>query len=179
MGWHSNKLTGMRFTFDYFYNLSIILIMSAIISGIIIDTFADLKEEQKFIEEEKTSKCFICSLSRSELERAKVKFQKHIIEDHYMWAYARFLLYLDQVDPSDLTGPESFVKQKIKENNSTYFPNKRCIEMEEKESGEGHLERVCRVRDMDDFRAPLRTIAESAEGINKAENNFKIELKDL
>jgi len=177
--WHSNKLTGMRFTFDYFYNLSIILIMAAIISGIIIDTFADLKEEQTFIEDEQKSKCFICSLTKSELERAKVKFQKHIIEDHYMWAYARFLLFLDQEDPSSLAGPESYVKQLIKENNSTYFPNKRCIEMESGESGEGHLERVCRVRDMDDFRAPLKSIADNTEVIKKAENQFKMELKEL
>jgi len=177
--WPSKKITYLRFTFDYVYNLSIILIMAAIISGIIIDTFADLKEEQSFIEDEQKSKCFICSLSKSELERAKVKFQKHIIQDHYMWAYARFLLYIQEQDPSNLTGPESFVKQKIKENNSTYFPNKRCIEMEGGDSGEGHLERVCRVRDMDDFRAPLRSIADSSDSIKQAENQFKVELKDL
>ena len=33
-------------------------------------------------------------------------------EDHYMWAYARFLLYLDETDPAELNGPESYVKQR-------------------------------------------------------------------
>eukprot|EP00445_Apocalathium_hangoei_P042780 CAMPEP_0203977310 /NCGR_PEP_ID=MMETSP0359-20131031/101550_1 /ASSEMBLY_ACC=CAM_ASM_000338 /TAXON_ID=268821 /ORGANISM="Scrippsiella Hangoei, Strain SHTV-5" /LENGTH=422 /DNA_ID=CAMNT_0050915519 /DNA_START=107 /DNA_END=1375 /DNA_ORIENTATION=+ len=177
--WHEPSLSSLRFTFDYMYNLSIILIMAAIISGIIIDTFADLKDEQNSIEEAQQNNCFICSLSRSELERKKVPFQAHIIQDHYMWAYARFLLYLDQEDPSNLTGPESFVKQKLKENNSTFFPNRRCIKMESGDSGESHLERVVRVRDMDDFRQPLNTIAENVEVIKKAEVQFKMELKEL
>lgn len=49
--WSGPKLTYTRFTFDYVYNLVIILIMAAIISGIIIDTFADLREEQKTIQD--------------------------------------------------------------------------------------------------------------------------------
>ena len=27
-----------------------------------------------------------------------------------MWAYARFLLYLEETDPAELNGPESYVK---------------------------------------------------------------------
>merc|ERR1712066_1037754 len=66
--WPNSKLTWMRFTYDYFYNLSIILIMAAIISGIIIDTFTGLKESQQEIQEAQEGGCFICSLSKSELE---------------------------------------------------------------------------------------------------------------
>eukprot|EP00913_Durusdinium_trenchii_P025484 g23922.t1 len=106
--WSGPKLTYTRFTFDYVYNLVIILIMAAIISGIIIDTFADLREEQKTIQDKMKSSCFICSLSKSELERKRVKFENHILKDHYMWAYARFLLYLDETDPAELNGPESY-----------------------------------------------------------------------
>ena len=28
-----------------------------------------------------------------------------------MWAYARFLLYLEETDPAELNGPESYVKR--------------------------------------------------------------------
>merc|ERR1711959_411070 len=62
--WGSAKLTYVRFGFDYFYNLLVILIMAAIISGIIIDTFADLKEKQSEVFEAMESQCFICSLSK-------------------------------------------------------------------------------------------------------------------
>merc|ERR1711959_638040 len=76
--WGSAKLTYVRFGFDYFYNLLVILIMAAIISGIIIDTFADLRTQQQEINDDMTTKCFICSLDQSSLERKSVKFNKHI-----------------------------------------------------------------------------------------------------
>merc|ERR1712194_328649 len=177
--WGSPKLTYTRFAYDYTYNLLIILIMAAIISGIIIDTFTGLKEENEAIEEDQASKCFVCSLSKSELEREKIKFDKHIIQDHYMWGYARFLLYLDQQDPSNLTGPESFVKQKVKENNSTYFPNRRCLLMEAGEGGGEHLDRNVCVKDMDEFREPLRTVATTSDSVKTSEMQMKAELKEL
>merc|ERR1711862_1038899 len=102
-----------------------------------------------------SNQCFICSLSKSELERKGVKFEKHIREDHYQWAYARFLLHLEESEDSNLTGPESYVKQKIKENNTVFFPIGRCIEMEADEGG-AHDERTVRVKDMDEFKVNLK-----------------------
>ena len=42
-----------------------------------------------------------------------VKFEHHVFQEHYMWSYARFLMYLKQSKDSDLNGPESFVKTKV------------------------------------------------------------------
>ncbi|CAE8613787.1 unnamed protein product [Polarella glacialis] len=177
--WHSAKLTYTRFTFDYLYNLVVILIMAAIISGIIIDTFAELKEVQQAIKEAMKSSCFICSLSKSELERKRVKFEMHILQDHYMWAYARFLLYLDETDPSDLNGPESYVKQKIKENNMGFFPIQRCIAMESSEGGEDHLDREVRVKDLDEFKLKIGELAEHTDFMVRTERSFKADIKDV
>eukprot|EP00933_Yihiella_yeosuensis_P029935 TRINITY_DN2358_c0_g1_i1.p1 TRINITY_DN2358_c0_g1~~TRINITY_DN2358_c0_g1_i1.p1 ORF type:complete len:937 (+),score=183.81 TRINITY_DN2358_c0_g1_i1:206-2812(+) len=177
--WHSDKLTWTRFSFDYVYNMAIILIMAAIISGIIIDTFAELKEEQQSIESAMASSCFICSLSKSQLERQRIPFEGHILKDHYMWAYARFLLYLEETDPSDLNGPESHVKKLIKANNMSFFPIERCIAMESSDAGEEHMEREVRVKDLDDFKDHLGKIATSTESMVRTELGFKAELKDL
>merc|ERR1712232_1036990 len=87
--WGGPLLTPTRFIYDYTYNLMVILIMAAIISGIIIDSFSEKKEEQKSLQDDLDSKCFICSLSKSQLERESVNFQNHILQDHYMWSYAR------------------------------------------------------------------------------------------
>ena len=40
-----------------------------------------------------------------------VPFRPILQQDHYMWAYARFLLYLEETDPAELNGPESYVKR--------------------------------------------------------------------
>eukprot|EP00439_Symbiodinium_sp_Y106_P032868 s1697_g3.t3 len=177
--WSGPKLTYTRFTFDYVYNLVIILIMAAIISGIIIDAFADLKEEQKSIEEKMKSSCFICSLSKSELERKRVKFENHILKEHYMWAYARFLLYLEETDPAELNGPESYVKQQIKENNTGFFPIARCIAMESSDAGEEHLEREVRVKDLDEFKEKINSLAEDTEIMVQTERGMKADMKEL
>eukprot|EP00928_Gymnodinium_smaydae_P073705 TRINITY_DN5685_c0_g2_i2.p1 TRINITY_DN5685_c0_g2~~TRINITY_DN5685_c0_g2_i2.p1 ORF type:complete len:2031 (+),score=578.31 TRINITY_DN5685_c0_g2_i2:833-6094(+) len=177
--WNSAKLTNTRFLFDYSYNLLVILIMAAIISGIIIDTFAELREKQKEVEDAMASQCFICSLTKSELERSGIKFEKHILEDHYMWQYARFLLYLAETPDNELTGPEDYVKAKIKENNNGFFPINRCIAIEAADIGEEHLEREVRVKDMDDFKANLKSIASHTEEIMKTDSLFKMEVKEL
>ncbi|CAK9096851.1 4 [Durusdinium trenchii] len=177
--WSGPKLTYTRFTFDYVYNLVIILIMAAIISGIIIDTFADLREEQKTIQDKMKSSCFICSLSKSELERKRVKFENHILKDHYMWAYARFLLYLDETDPAELNGPESYVKQQIKENNTSFFPIARCISMESSDAGEEHLEREVRVKDLDEFKEKMNGMAADTEIMVQSERGMKADMKEL
>uniref|UniRef100_A0A7S1L3A4 Ion transport domain-containing protein n=1 Tax=Alexandrium catenella TaxID=2925 RepID=A0A7S1L3A4_ALECA len=177
--WHSAKLTPMRFLFDYLYNLVIILIMAAIISGIIIDNFSNLRDEQKDIEEAKSSVCFICSLGKSELQRKGVNFESHIYQDHYMWAYARFLLYLKETPRTNLTGPESNVAKMMKVNNTSFFPLYKCIKTESSEGGEAHKEREVQVRDMDAFKTSFRLVSDNTGHIMKAEQTFRSELRDL
>jgi hypothetical protein len=77
--WGDASLDASRFLFDYLYNLLIILIMASIISGIIIDAFSELQENMNFINDEMSSKCFICSFSQSELERQRVKYEKRLV----------------------------------------------------------------------------------------------------
>jgi hypothetical protein len=177
--WGDASLDASRFLFDYLYNLLIILIMASIISGIIIDAFSELQENMNFINDEMSSKCFICSFSQSELERQRVKYESHILHDHYMWSYARFLLYLDCTDNANLSGPESQVLKMKNENNMGFFPIQRCIEIESKDMGEEHLEREVRVKDMEDVGRMLGVISTNAEEIKRQETNFKVELKDL
>uniref|UniRef100_A0A7S4SW96 Ion transport domain-containing protein n=1 Tax=Alexandrium monilatum TaxID=311494 RepID=A0A7S4SW96_9DINO len=177
--WGSAKITAVRFVFDYLYNLIIILIMAAIISGIIIDNFSELKEEQKNIYQAMSSTCFICSLGKSELQRKGVNFESHIYQDHYMWAYARFLLYLNETPRTNLTGPESNVAKLMKVNSTSFFPLYKCIKTESSEGGEAHKEREVQVQDMDVFKTAFRGVADNTDKIMKAEQSFRSELRDL
>lgn len=177
--WDGPELTWTRFGFDYLYNLFVILIMAAIISGIIIDCFAELKDAQQEMREHMETVCFICSMTKSDLQRQGVVFESHILHHHYMWAYARFLLYLDESEDSELNGPESYVKSQIKGNNMAFFPINRSIELEAKDVGDKSGEREVRVKDMDDFKTSLRYLRDSSEGIKRDEQQFKAELKEL
>merc|ERR1711924_555822 len=147
--------------------------------GIIIDTFAELKSAQATIDDNQKSCCFICSLDKSALERKSVKFNQHILEDHYMWAYARFLLYLEETDNNMLTGPESYVKAMIMKKNFTFFPIGKCIALEASEAGESHLEREVRVKDIEELKLNLKHIGTHAGQIKETERSFKGELKEI
>jgi len=177
--WPTEKLTPLRFLFDYFYNLIVILIMSAIISGIIIDNFSELKEEQNNIYEAMSSCCFICSLSKSEVQRKGVIFESHIYQDHYMWAYARFLLHLKETDRTNLTGPEADVLKMMKANNTSFFPLYRSIKTDSSDGGEAHKEREVQVKDLDDMKVSFKDVSENNTQIYKAEQAVQSDLRSL
>jgi len=60
--WGSPDLTLWKFLFDYIYNMIVILILAAIISGIIIDTFAEMRSNLQFKNKEQGTKCFMCGI---------------------------------------------------------------------------------------------------------------------
>ncbi len=50
--------------FNFIYIVLINLVLQAIISGLIIDAFSELRDENEAIEKDTASKCFICSIDR-------------------------------------------------------------------------------------------------------------------
>lgn len=50
----------MRYIFDQINNLLLVIIMINIASGIIIDTFGQLREEENKMQSDIKDKCFIC-----------------------------------------------------------------------------------------------------------------------
>ena len=58
----------IRYIYDLSFFILIIIIMLNLIFGIIIDAFADMRDEKNYIEEDIKDKCFICGLSRFEFE---------------------------------------------------------------------------------------------------------------
>lgn len=49
---------------NYTFNLFCNIILTAIISGIIIDTFGERREKREFIKNDTLNKCFICNIDR-------------------------------------------------------------------------------------------------------------------
>ena len=76
-----------KYLFDITYNILVIVIMVAIITGIIIDTFADLRDARNEMEDNMHNLCFICSQPREVFERNRVKFAEHTQNDHDPWNY--------------------------------------------------------------------------------------------
>lgn len=68
-----------RFFYDNLFFLSLMIIMINIVSGIIIDTFGSIREEDKIFNEDINTICFICGYDKETIDRAFEKKDGFII----------------------------------------------------------------------------------------------------
>lgn len=115
--------------YNFSYILIVNLIITAIISGIIIDTFSALRTEQEEIDEDTKNRCFICNIDREEFDRLNIDFDSHIKQYHNMWHYVWFLMYLERKNRDDFTGQEAYIWNMYNTNNIAFFPIKRALQL--------------------------------------------------
>lgn len=53
-------------------------------------------------------------MERDKFDNKTVSFEEHIRSEHNMWHYLYFLVLVRVKDPTEYTGPESYVAQMIK-----------------------------------------------------------------
>lgn len=58
--------------------------------------------------------CSHAGLERDKFDNKTVSFEEHIKNEHNMWHYLYFLVLVRVKDPTEYTGPESYVAQMIK-----------------------------------------------------------------
>lgn len=87
--------------------------MSAIISGIVIDSFNDIRDKHTAIQEDNNSRCLICSHESSLFDRYAEGFVKHIEVEHNPWHYLFFFLYLHFKQKSEYTSQEAFIDEMV------------------------------------------------------------------
>uniref|UniRef100_A0A8C7QSZ5 Inositol 1,4,5-trisphosphate receptor n=1 Tax=Oncorhynchus mykiss TaxID=8022 RepID=A0A8C7QSZ5_ONCMY len=124
-----DPLFAARVVYDLLFFFIVIIIVLNLIFGVIIDTFADLRSEKQRKEEILKTTCFICGLERDKFDNKTVSFEEHIRSEHNMWHYLYFLVLVRVKDPTEYTGPESYVAQMIKEKNLDWFPRMRAMSL--------------------------------------------------
>lgn len=126
--WPYGEVEISRLFFDNLYNIIIIVIMINIFQGIIIDTFAMLREENQKNTQDRLTKCFICGLERDMVERATSRpFDYHTYFEHNEWKYVQFIGYLEDKKETELTGMESYVKEKLGKKEISWFPQQEGL----------------------------------------------------
>jgi len=137
--WPYGDVELSRLLFDNLYNIIIIVIMINIFQGIIIDTFAVLREENTRNSLDRSTKCFICGLERDAVERATGRsFDYHTYYEHNEWKYVQFIGYLEDKEETELTGVESYVKEKLAKKEIAWFPQQEGLSIKR----EGESEEV-------------------------------------
>ncbi|GAB1604735.1 inositol 1,4,5-trisphosphate receptor type 1-like isoform X6 [Argonauta hians] len=123
-----------RVIYDLLFFFIVIIIVLNLIFGVIIDTFADLRSEKQQKEEILKNTCFICGLDRSSFDNKAVSFEEHLKTEHCMWYYLFFIVLVKVKDPTEFTGPESYVYAMIKDKNLDWFPRMRAMSLTAEES---------------------------------------------
>merc|ERR1711988_1344312 len=124
-----------RFAYDLSYFVVVIIILLNVIFGIIIDTFAAMREVTETKMSDMKSVCFMCGYDRPTLDRSGSGFEQHITKEHNMWKYLYYVVYLLQKDPTEYTGLETFVAEMIEEEDMSFYPTNKamCLDQDEEE----------------------------------------------
>jgi inositol 1,4,5-triphosphate receptor type 1 len=113
--------------FDILFFVVIIVILRSMIFGIILASFAQLREAEFKAQEEMSSKCFICSIERTEFDRKALGFDYHITHDHNMWNYLFFVVKVLETEPEYYTSMETHVADMIERNDIGWFPLHKAV----------------------------------------------------
>ena len=128
--WNDGLVPASGIFFNFTYFIIINLIMTAIISGIIIDTFSEMRANSQTIENDIYERCFICNIDRDDFEKLGLDFNKHIKKEHNMWQYLFIRLYLFNTDPTEMTGQETYIYEAFKQNSIPFYPIKKAMVIE-------------------------------------------------
>eukprot|EP00760_Papus_ankaliazontas_P013907 PhM_4_TR15917/c0_g2_i1/m.26276/K04959/ITPR2; inositol 1,4,5-triphosphate receptor type 2 len=130
-----------RIIYDFAFFTIMIIIFLNILFGIIIDTFAELRESREAMAADQTGSCFICGIEKSTLDRRGAThggFEHHYHHDHNMWQYLYFMHYLTLKPYDELSGQEHYVHAMIMRNEIGFFPIGRALCLETADELAGH-----------------------------------------
>eukprot|EP01119_Soliformovum_irregulare_P012939 TRINITY_DN3395_c0_g1_i4.p1 TRINITY_DN3395_c0_g1~~TRINITY_DN3395_c0_g1_i4.p1 ORF type:complete len:2391 (-),score=507.24 TRINITY_DN3395_c0_g1_i4:2163-8903(-) len=125
-----------RFIYDLSFFLVLTVILTAIISGIIIDAFGEIRDKHTAAREFFNTRCLVCGREATEFDRDGNGWQNHFLKEHFLWNYLFFMLYLDKKDPADYTAQEAYMASLIAKRDLSFFPLGRATALEEQTPSE-------------------------------------------
>ncbi|KAM9364976.1 ryanodine receptor 2 [Pholidichthys leucotaenia] len=116
-----------RIVFDITFFFFVIVILLAIIQGLIIDAFGELRDQQEQVKEDMETKCFICGIGSEYFDTVPHGFEIHTLQEHNLANYLFFFMYLINKDETEHTGQESYVWKMYQERCWEFFPVGDCF----------------------------------------------------
>jgi hypothetical protein len=133
-----------RIIYDLLFFVWMFFILFNVITGLIVDSFAHLREDANFKKDILENSCFICGITRYNYDNKGMSsevpsFDDHIRGEHLIWKYVNFLSYLKEKNPMDFDGREKFVFDEVKAMSLTWLPNgiSRHIELHQSKPQRG------------------------------------------
>lgn len=139
----TDSLYGARQVYDISFFIIVIIILLNIIFGIIIDTFGELRDKRKQVEEDIENICIICGREKYEFELRGSGWNEHIQIEHNLFSYLAYIIYVRRKPLTECDGLEKNVKNKIAEGDISFIPKTAmCLEKGEEDAGNGILTEI-------------------------------------
>ena len=146
VSWDEKAKYYNKWFFEFSYFLIVVVIVLNIFLGIIVSTFAQLRDEKKMIKEDTENCCFICNIDRQTFDKDGSGFAHHIKHDHYLWNYINYKVHLMEKDQTEYTGVESYISEMLRDGNIAWLPLHRALvfgeETQEKQALEHFVEEL-------------------------------------
>jgi hypothetical protein len=97
------------------------------LQGLIIDSFGELRDRLEAEKEDDETKCFVCGLSRDELDKEAHGFERHVHEEHRKLHYLFFFMHVMEKRGTEHTGQESYVHDMYLRADYAFFPLARAF----------------------------------------------------
>ncbi|KAF0720285.1 Aste57867_429 [Aphanomyces stellatus] len=130
----SDPLAYLRLGYDLLYNVGLIIILTNLSFGIIIDTFAGLRTQHKEKVDDMKDRCFICSIDGYTFNRlTKRGFSHHTHVEHNVWHYIYLLVHIRKKKFTEYNGVELYLALRMAKHDVSFFPNHRALTLEKLE----------------------------------------------
>ena len=124
----------MRIIFDSAFSVIVGLVLVNIITGLMVEFFSSARLNKSLRSKQMDNECFVCGLKREEYEDLAHKslrsFDAHCDEEHFLWAYVYFVAYLQDKDPTEDSGIESYVRSKVAAGSVDWIPSRTSFALE-------------------------------------------------
>ena len=161
-----------RYVYDIIYFTFFEMLFGNIVSGLMLDAFASLREEADNLESDKKNFCYITNMSRESIEKTGETFDSYI-KRHFLWNYIFYIYVLERKDETDYTGLEYYIRQQYylpdEEMEVRWIPNKGESEFDIQTEAEG-LSATLQAKQGD--------LDSKAEELEKSVQEFKAIAKD-
>ena len=109
----------IRLLFDTLFYVVVIVILQNVSFGIIIDTYAELRDQEARLMEDVYASCYVCGVTRGKLEMRGESFLAHIKDKHSLFNYICYVVYLKH---KNCSGTEAIIKAQISHFDTSFFP---------------------------------------------------------
>ncbi|RHY21887.1 hypothetical protein DYB32_009686, partial [Aphanomyces invadans] len=125
-----DRLAYPRFVYDMLYYVGLVVILTNVAFGLIIDTFATLRTQHKEKQDDLKDRCFICSIDCYTFNRMTKGFEHHTRYEHNMWHYIYLFVHVRHKKFTEYNGVELYLATRMAKRDVTFLPSHRALALE-------------------------------------------------